>query len=43
MSGWTVFFIIVGVSVVVAKFIDFVEYIGGGNAHDKRKARRTYP
>lgn len=36
MSGWAIFFTTVGVSVLVDKFITFVENIGG-DAHGRRK------
>ena len=36
MSGGAIFFTIVGVSVTVTKFVDFVEVIGG-DAHGRRK------
>lgn len=36
MTGWTLFFTFVGVSVSVTKFVDFIEYIGG-DAHGRRK------
>lgn len=36
MSGWAIFFTTVGVSVLVDKFITFVENIGGGG-HGRRK------
>lgn len=42
MSGMTLFFVVIGVSVTVTKLFDFVEYIGGGNAYGKRKSRKTY-
>lgn len=37
MTGIEFIFILIGVSATVAKFMDFVEYIDGGNAHGKRK------
>ena len=37
MSGMTLFFMVVGVSVTVTKLFNFVEYIGGGNAYGKIK------
>lgn len=42
MSGMTLFFMVVGVSVTVTKLFNFVEYIGGGNTYGKRKSKRTY-
>ena len=42
MSGMTLFFMVVGVSVTVTKLFNFVGYIGGGNAYGKRKSKRTY-
>ena len=39
MTGMELLFIVIGVSVTVTKFIDFTEYIGGGNEHGKRKYR----
>ena len=41
MTGMEFIFILIGVSVTVTKFLDFVEYIGGGNAHGKRQYRSS--
>ena len=38
MTGWTLFFTFVGVSVMVTKFVDFIEYIGGDARGRKRHA-----